>query len=607
MNSTPSYGVHRIMGAETEYGVIAPSAPGTNPTVLSALVVNTYAKLAFRRGAAFREELQRRALADELTAEQARQAENYSTEPAPATPEGQWLGESESPLRDAFGQVQDASTAHSSQMTHTRTELTSEDIALEIMREAGVQAPGEPAEPRSALDALAGVHGRGGFPERLDWDRVTMNAILPNGARLYVDHAHPEYSSPEVLTPADAVLYDAAGDALAYESLVELGNHAQDLPQVKLYKNNTDSKGQSYGAHENYLISRDVPFEQVADALLPFFATRAIFTGAGRVGIGTHGEVPGFQISSRADFFERTIGLETTIRRPIVNTRDEPHADESKYRRLHVIPADANMSHYSNLLKFGTAALVMNLIESHSEQHPALPGVRLSDPVAAMHAVSHDLSLSVQLPLAPSSATLPNPVSTSGSASVLQIQRAYYEASRAHEESNPAGVDAATAQILDLWGEVLDALETNPLSLADRLDWVAKYALVRGYVAQGVDYANPKLKALDLQYADIDPSKSLYHRLVSRGRMRTLFSAEQIERATTEPPRETRAFLRGTLMARWPEEILGINWDTVSCRGRYSKDLTRFTMMEPTRYGATEVEPLLDEVNHSDELLNRLR
>ena len=397
MNSTPSYGVHRIMGAETEYGVIAPSAPGTNPTVLSALVVNTYAKLAFRRGEAFREQLQRRALAAELVAEEARQAENYSTEPsAPAAPEGQWLGESESPLRDAFGRVQDASTAHSSQMTHTRTELTSQDIALEIMREAGVQAPGEPAEPRSALDALAGVHGRGGFPERLDWDRVTMNAILPNGARLYVDHAHPEYSSPEVLNPADAVLYDAAGDALAYQALVELGKHAEDLPQVKLYKNNTDSKGQSYGAHENYLISREVPFEQVADALLPFFATRAIFTGAGRVGIGTHGEVPGFQISSRADFFERTIGLETTIRRPIVNTRDEPHADESKYRRLHVIPADANLSHYSNLLKFGTAALVMNLIESHSEQHPVLPGVRLSDPVAAMHAVSHDLSLSVQ-------------------------------------------------------------------------------------------------------------------------------------------------------------------------------------------------------------------
>ena len=281
MNSTPSYGVHRIMGAETEYGVIAPSAPGTNPTVLSALVVNTYAKLAFRRGEAFREQLQRRALAAELVAEEARQAENYSTEPsAPAAPEGQWLGESESPLRDAFGRVQDASTAHSSQMTHTRTELTSQDIALEIMREAGVQAPGEPAEPRSALDALAGVHGRGGFPERLDWDRVTMNAILPNGARLYVDHAHPEYSSPEVLSPADAVLYDAAGDALAYQALVELGKHAEDLPQVKLYKNNTDSKGQSYGAHENYLISREVPFEQVADALLPFFATRAIFTGA---------------------------------------------------------------------------------------------------------------------------------------------------------------------------------------------------------------------------------------------------------------------------------------------------------------------------------------
>ena len=181
--------------------------------------------------------------------------------------------------------------------------------------------------------------------------------------------------------------------------------------------------------------------------------------------------------------------METTIRRPIVNnTRDEPHADESKYRRLHVIPADANLSHYSNLLKFGTAALVMNLIESHSDSTPRCR-VRLSDPVAAMHAVSHDLSLSVQLPLAPSSATLPSPVSTSGSASALQIQRAYHEASRAHESRTPAGVDAATAQILDLWGEVLDALETNPLSLANRLDWVA-YALVRGYVAQGIDYAN---------------------------------------------------------------------------------------------------------------------
>jgi len=249
------------------------------------------------------------------------------------------------------------------------------------------------------------------FKPVLDQWRST-NVFLPNGGRLYLDvGSHPEYASAECGSIDELLAQERAGELLfadlartARKRLLA-GSEGRPLDgELYLFKNNVDSAGNSYGSHENYLISREVPFEQVADALLPFFATRAIFTGAGRVGIGTHGEVPGFQISSRADFFERTIGLETTIRRPIVNTRDEPHADESKYRRLHVIPADANMSHYSNLLKFGTAALVMKLIESHSEQHPVLPGVRLSDPVAAMHAVSHDLSLSVQLPLAPSSA-----------------------------------------------------------------------------------------------------------------------------------------------------------------------------------------------------------
>ncbi len=188
--------------------------------------------------------------------------------------------------------------AHSSQLTHTRRELASEDIALEALREAGIDGDQQM------------IHGRGGYPERLDWDRVTMNTILPNGARLYVDHAHPEYSSPETLTPAQAVLYDAAGDAIAYEALAEIARHAEDcLPAVKLYKNNTDSKGQSYGAHENYLVDRTVPFDEVAQGLLPFFATRIIFTGAGRVGIGVNGEKPGFQISSRADFLNAPWGL----------------------------------------------------------------------------------------------------------------------------------------------------------------------------------------------------------------------------------------------------------------------------------------------------------
>ena len=560
----PVYGIHRIMGAETEYGVISPDAPDTNPTILSAIVVNTYEKLEAKRTESLRRTIENNAQEAQRT---------------------RWSTESESPLTDVFGHTVKEQEAHSSQLTHTRRELTSEDIALEALREAGIDGSQEL------------IHGRGGYPERLDWDRVTMNAMLANGARLYVDHAHPEYSSPEVLTPLQAVLYDATGDKIAYDSITEVAQHSNDnLPAIKLYKNNTDSKGQSYGAHENYLISRDIPFEDVASTLLTFFATRIIYTGAGRVGIGVNGEIPGFQISSRADFFERPVGLETTIRRPIVNTRDEPHANSERYRRLHVIPADANLSHYSNLLKFGTATLVLNLIESGRA-----PNLHLADSVTALHTTSHDLSLSAQLPLTEDSD------STTKFATALEIQRAYLNACKSHEHENPTGVDNDTQQILALWEETLDALETNPLALADRLDWVAKYALVSSYVAKGVPYTDAKLKALDIHYADIDPTRGLYHRLVARGRMRTLFTPQDIEDAAHTPPSDTRAYLRGTLMSRWPDEIIGINWDTVSCRGRYSHELTRLVMPEPTRYTQSEVDPLLPRVTHSDELLQLLQ
>ena len=584
MTDTPQvYGVDRIMGAETEYGVIAPTQPGTNPTVLSAMVVNTYAQLASKSGEALREQVQRAAHAAQL-AQRGETEEYESTVARGEQRQGVWSSASESPLTDAYGETMSAEEAHASQMTHTRRELTSEDIALEVLREAGI-------------DQAATIHGRGGYPERLDWDAMTMNAILPNGARLYVDHAHPEYSSPETRSPLDAVRYDAAGDVIAYRACREIAAHSE-LPPVSLYKNNTDSKGQSYGAHENYMLSRETEFEDIVAALLPFFATRSIMIGAGRVGIGRHGEQPGFQISSRADFFERLVGLETTLRRPLINTRDEPHANSAKYRRLHVIPADANLSHYSNFLKFGTAALVLNLIESSKA-----PFIQLADPVYAFQQVSHDLSLSVQLPLAYADADL----NLGESVTALQVQRIFLDACRTHEEANPAGVDAQTRQVLELWDEVLTALETDPLSLADRLDWVAKYSLVRGYMAKGVPADSPKLAALDLQYADIDPDRGLYHRLVARGRMRTLFNSAQIEQAIIEPPADTRAYLRGTLMHRFGHEIIGINWDSVSARGRYSRELTRLVMDEPAAYTREQVEPLLARVHHSDQLLQALR
>lgn len=525
--------VSRIMGAETEYGVFAPQKPSANPTVLSAFVVNTYDTL-------FKQELA-------------------------AQVEAQWEYASETPLDDARGFSMARQDAHRSQLTHESRVLTSEDIAAEALSQAG--------------------H----FAERIDWDAVTMNSILPNGARFYVDHAHPEYSSPETSNPRDCVLWDAAGDYIAARTVATIEGVAATeqsaMPVVNLYKNNTDGKGQSYGSHENYLLPRDIDFEALTQALLPFFATRQIMTGAGRVGIGTAGEKAGFQISQRADFFERTVGLETTIRRPMVNTRDEPHASSEKYRRLHVISGDANLAHYSNLLKFGTMPLVLNLIEAG-----AAPVIVLADPVSAMHTVSHDLTLRATLPLA-----------DGGETTALHIQRSYLQAARSLEETP----DTATAEVLDLWENILDALEHDPLSLAGTLDWLAKYSLMLGYIKQGLEWSDPKLAAIDLQYSDVRPGKGLYHKLVALGRLGTIFDESQIAEAAANPPRDTRAFLRGKLITTWPDEVVGANWDTLSVRNPLSVDLHRLQMDEPLGFNAEVVEPHLG-LEHADQLFEIL-
>src|ERR671918_4918 len=219
-----------------------------------------------------------------------------------------------------------------------------------------------------------------------DSDLGMANVILTNGARLYVDHAHPEYSGPEVTSALDAVRYDKAGDAV----MAIAGQRAtQSLGRsVRLYKNNTDGKGASYGTHENYLLQRSTPFDRIVTQFTAYLVTRQVFTGAGRVGIGQASQQPGFQISQRADFFEAEVGLETTLNRPIINTRDEPHADASRHRRLHVITGDANLSEIATYLKAGSAAWVLRVIEAGELGSD----LRLDGPVAAMRAVSHDLT-----------------------------------------------------------------------------------------------------------------------------------------------------------------------------------------------------------------------
>src|SRR6201995_1156509 len=275
-------------------------------------------------------------------------------------------------------------------------------------------------------------------------DAGMANVILPNGARLYVDHAHPEYSTPEVTSPMDIVRWDKAGELI----MAAAARQAAAMPginaHINLYKNNTDNKGASYGAHENYLMSRTTPFASIIRHLVPFFVSRQVVCGAGRVGLGQDGRTSGFQISQRADFFEVEVGLETTLKRPIINTRDEPHADADKYRRLHVIIGDANLSEISTYLKLGTTALVLAMIEDK-----VFTGeLGIADPVSELKAVSHDPSLKHLMRLR-----------DGRKLTALDLQWAYYERAKAYvDERYGADADEQTADILSRWEGVLDKL-----------------------------------------------------------------------------------------------------------------------------------------------------
>ena len=374
------------------------------------------------------------------------------------------------------------------------------------------------------------------------------NVVTTNGARYYVDHGHPEYSSPEVSNAWDAMIYDAAGDYVLNKSATDIRelwdqqisvlDKIDPCPPLKFYKNNVDGKGQSYGSHENYQYSRKTDFARLTQALIPFFVTRQVIIGAGRMGIGQESEREGFQISQRADYFEQEVSLETTLNRGIVNTRDEPHAPEEDFRRLHVIVGDANMSQFSNFLKLGMTSLVLDAIEAGVDFSDLL----LKNPVEDIKAVSHDPTLQYELELLDGQRL-----------SAISILREY--------RRRCEGRSDVDKQVLQLWGEVLDDLERDPLSTANRLDWTAKWALVRRFEQRGATQA--KLQAIDLQYADIDPKTSLYHALVRKGAMRTMVSAEEISRAAVHPPEDTRAYFRGRAGEKFAEDLTASNWQSM--------------------------------------------
>nr|WP_285664482.1 depupylase/deamidase Dop [Actinorhabdospora filicis] len=422
-----------------------------------------------------------------------------------------------------------------------------------------------------------------------DEDLGLANVILTNGARLYVDHAHPEYSTPEVTNPRDLVLWDKAGERV----MAEAARRAATVPghqPINLYKNNTDNKGASYGAHENYLMSRSTPFADIVAYLTPFFVTRNVVTGAGRVGIGPDGSRAGFQLSQRADYFEVEVGLETTLKRPIINTRDEPHADADKYRRLHVIIGDANLSEISTFLKMGTTSLILAMIEDK-----ALTGdLGIADPVAELKAISHDPTLTHKVRLRDGRRM-----------TAVQVQWEYFRRAKAYVEDRwGQDADEVTRDVLARWESVLDRLERDPMLLAEELDWVAKYRILKGYRdREGLGWEHPKLHLVDLQYSDVRPGKGLYNRLVARGAMRTLFTEDEIRAAMGEPPKDTRAYFRGRCLSKYGTEVVAASWDSVIFDVG-SESLIRVPMMEPEKGTEAHVGALFDRCASAKDLLD---
>jgi proteasome accessory factor A len=501
--------IRKILGIETEYGILIRGAADSNPIAASSVLINAYV--------------------NDLT---------RSASTSSGTPKVGWDFEDESPGNDARG------------------------FAPE-----GTMAP--------------------------EIETHLVNAVLTNGARYYVDHAHPELSTPECADPRTTVVYDRAAEKILQRSMVAANRTLPPGQEIVVYKNNSDRKGNSYGCHENYLMDRAVPFGRVVTHVMPHFITRSIYSGAGKVGSEASGvpseEVP-FQLTQRADFFEEEVGLETTLKRPIVNTRDEPHADAQKYRRLHVIVGDANLSEIATFLKLGTTALVLSMVEDEFLPREFV----FAAPVQTLRRVSYDLSLRRPLEL------------TDGSTvTALEVQWELFDRAKKYGEEvgyECVGGDEHGREIVRHWESVLSALETDPMSLATQLDWVAKYRLINGYRERhGLEWDDARLAAMDLQYHDLRPDKGL----AGRVGLERITTDDEVDFAMAEPPADTRAYFRGKCLQRWGESIVAANWDSLVF-DIGGDPLRRVPMMEPMRGTKAHVGRLIDECSSAAELLERL-
>ncbi|MFO7779067.1 MAG: Pup--protein ligase [Nitriliruptoraceae bacterium] len=369
------------------------------------------------------------------------------------------------------------------------------------------------------------------FRRVVSWGR-SSNVFLENGSRLYLDvGSHPEYATPECDSPLQVTTHDRAGERIV-ETLVRsaedrLAEEGID-GRISLFKNNTDSAGNSYGCHENYLVARVGEFQRLAEALIPFLVTRQVFAGAGKVLQTPRGTI--FALAQRAEHIWEGVSSATTRSRPIINTRDEPHADAERFRRLHVIVGDSNMSEYTTWLKVATCDLVLRMLE----QQAVLREMSLDNPIRSIRDISHDLTGTRRLRLA-----------NGRELSALEIQQAYLERVDRFVAADPEAT-ATDRHVVAAWRDVLERLETDPMSLGRKLDWVAKYQLVEAYRAKhDLALTDPRVGLLDLSYHDVLRDRGLYHLLARQGRVERVLDDTEVERARTEPPATTRAALRG--------------------------------------------------------------
>ncbi len=408
------------------------------------------------------------------------------------------------------------------------------------------------------------------------------NAFLVNGARFYQDTGcHPEYSTPECDNIEDLVVHDKAGERLleaclpaAEERLREEGLSGE----IYIFKNNTDSLGNTYGCHENFLMRRDVDFWKVTEQLIPFFVTRQAFAGAGRV-LKVSGKAQLF-ISQRAQHIHEKTSSSTTSSRSIINTRDEPHADAEKYRRLHIIVGDSNMSEIAAYLKVGTAALVLSMIEDGY----TVPHMELDDPVKAIREIARDTTLKRKIKL-----------EDGREMTAIEIQRVYLE--RAQEYLWSLDEDPVAADVVRRWEDVLNRLEDDPMQLDRELDWVIKKRLMHSYMdRKGCSWDDPRITMMDLQYHDVKRTRGLYYLLERQGMTERLVSEDAVERAMTTPPQTTRAKVRGDFIrfARAKNRSYTVDWTYLKLNGYWEETIL---CMDPFSSTNRRVEELLSQVS----------